>query len=180
MFLVEDLFRSFNVANFLGTLLPGHRQQPIDIIAADCGFRGHRRHQFQALQFRGGLFVDILGHTGGVDLLLQLVGFVFLAAAQFLLNRLELFVEVILFLRAFHLALYARIDVAVDIQLFQFNFQNVADAVQALQRIGGFEQVLLLVDRQVAGLQQSCRKGAKGRRREQQRSWCRNSGSAKA
>ena len=50
------------------------------------------------------------GMPDGFDLLLELLDFVGFAAAQFLLNGLELFVEVILFLRAFHLALHARID----------------------------------------------------------------------
>ena len=61
---VQDFFRGQDVANFLGLFLPGHRQQPVQIIAAHRGFRGHRRHQFQALQLLDGLFVDFLGHAG--------------------------------------------------------------------------------------------------------------------
>ena len=90
--------------------------------------------------------MDFLGHAGGFDLLLQLVDFVFFAAAEFLLDGLELFVEVILFLGALHLALDAGIDVAVDVELFDFDFENVADAVQALDGIEGFEQFLLFLD----------------------------------
>ena len=70
---------------------------------------------------------------GSIDFLLELVDFALFAAAQFLLNGFELFVEVILFLRALHLALHAGVDVAVDVQLFEFDFENVADAVQPLE-----------------------------------------------
>ena len=149
MFFVEDFFCGQNVANFLGFFLPGYSQQPIKIIAADGRLRGHGRHQFQALQLLDGLFVNFLGHAGGIDFLLQLVDFAFFAAAQFLLDGFELFVEVILFLRALHLALHAGIDVAIDVQLFEFDLENVADAVQALDGIDGFQQILFFVHRQL-------------------------------
>ena len=68
------------------------------------------------------------------------------AAAEFFLDGLELFVEVILFLGAFHLALDARVDVAVDIKLFELDFEDVADAVEALDGIDGLEQILFFVD----------------------------------
>ena len=136
---IENFFGGLNIANFLGALFPGHGQEPVDIIAADGGFRGHRRHEFQALQFRSGLFQHILGHAGGIDLFLQILDFVLFAAAEFFLDRLEFFVEVILFLRPFHLALDAGVDVAINVELFQFNFENIGDAVEALERIGSFE-----------------------------------------
>ena len=78
--------------------------------------------------------MHFLGHAGGIDLFFELVDFVFFAAAEFLLNGFELFVEVILFLRALHLALHAGVDVAVDVELFELDFKDVADAVEALER----------------------------------------------
>ena len=90
--------------------------------------------------------MDVFRHAGGIDLFLELVDFVFFAAAEFLLDGLELFVEVVLFLRALHLALHARIDVAVDVELFEFDFEDVADAVEALDGIDGLEQILLFVN----------------------------------
>ena len=44
--------------------------------------------------------------------------FAFLAAAQFFLNSFEFLVEVVLFLRALHLPLHPRLDVAIEVQLF--------------------------------------------------------------
>ena len=149
VFFIQDLFRGFDVANFLRFLFPRYCEQPIEIIAADRGLRGHRRHKLQALQLLDGLLMDFLGHPGGVDLLFQLVDFVLLAAPQFFLNGLKLFVQVVLFLCPLHLALHARIDVAVDIQLFQLDFQDVADAIQPLEGINGFEQILLFIHRQL-------------------------------
>src|SRR5215475_4903062 len=69
VFLVQNVFRGFDVANLFRTLLPGHSKQPIEIVAADCRFRGHRRHEFESLQFRGRLLVDFLWHAGGVNFL---------------------------------------------------------------------------------------------------------------
>ena len=136
---VQNLFRSLNVSDFFRPLFPGHCEQPIQIIPADRGLRGHRRHELQPLQLLNGLLVDFLGHPGGVDLLFQLVDFALFAAAQFFLNGLELFVQVVLFLRALHLALHARINVAVDVELLEFDFQDVRDAVQPFERINRLE-----------------------------------------
>jgi hypothetical protein len=79
----------------------------------------------------------------------EFVEFAFLAAAQFLLDGLDLLVEVILFLRLLHLALDARLDGAVHVQLFDFDVEHVADAVQALGGIEDFEQFLLFFDREL-------------------------------
>ncbi len=142
----EDFFGALDVANFLRALLPGHGQQPVEVVARNGGFGRHRRHHFQPLQLLQGLFLRPFGHAGSFDLLLELFDFVGFAAAQFLLDGLQLFVEVVLFLGALHLALHARIDRAVDVELFDFHFQNVGDAVQALKGLEKFEQFLLFFD----------------------------------
>ena len=143
----ENHFRALDVANFLGTLLPRYRQQPVEIVARDGGFRRHRRHHFQPLQLLHGLFLRALGHPGRLNFLLELLDFVRFAAAQLFLDGLQLFVEVILFLRPLHLPFHARIDRAIDVQLFSFHFQDVRDAVQALERIEKFEQFLFFLHR---------------------------------
>ena len=149
MLLVENFFGGENIANFLGLFLPGHGEQPIEVVAADRGFRGHGRHQFEALQFLNGFLVDFLAHAGSVDFFLQLVDFVFFAAAELFLDGLEFFVEVVLFLSALHLALDPGIDVAVDVELFELDFENVADAVEPLDGIGGLEKILLFINGQL-------------------------------
>ena len=147
VFLFEDLFGHRDVANLLGLLLPRHRQEPVEIVAADGGFGRHRRHQLEALELLHGLFLNFLGHAGGFDLFLQLVEFVLFAAAEFLVNGLELFVQVVLFLRPLHLPLDARIDVAVHVELFDLALEDLGHAVQAVEHIEVFQQFLLFLDR---------------------------------
>ncbi len=88
----------------------------------------------------------VLGHAGGLDLLLQLVDFALLAAAQFLLDGLDLLVEVVLFLRLLHLALHAALDGAVDVELLDLDVEHLGDARQAVDGIEDFEQFLLFFD----------------------------------
>ncbi len=90
---VENFLGGQNVANFLGFFLPGHRQQPIEIVAADRGLRGHGRHQFQALQFLDRLFVDFLVHAAASIFFFSSSISLFFAAAELFLNGLQLFVE---------------------------------------------------------------------------------------
>ncbi len=104
---------------------------------------------FQPLQLGHGLFVRVLGHAGGFDLLLQLVEFALLAAAQFLLDGLDLLVEVILFLRLLHLALHAALDGAVDVELLDLDIEHLGDARQPVDGIEDFEQLLLFFDREL-------------------------------
>ena len=79
----------------------------------------------------------------------KLVEFAFFAAAQFLLDGFDLFVEVILFLGALHLALDARLDGAVHVELFDFDVEHVGDAGEAVGGVENLEQLLLLFDRQL-------------------------------
>ena len=88
----------------------------------------------------------VLGHAGGFDLLLQLVDLALLAAAQFLLDGLDLLVEVILFLRPLHLALHAALDGAVDVELLDLDVEHLGDPRQPVDRIEDLQQLLLLFD----------------------------------
>ena len=142
----EDFLGGLDVAQLARSLLPRHSEHPIEIIPGNGGFRGHRRHHFKPLQLLHSLFLNFRGHTGGLDLLFELIDLAGFAAAKFLLDGLQFLVEVILLLRAFHLALHARVDGAIHVQLFDFDFQNIGDAVQALLRVEEFEQFLFLFD----------------------------------
>ena len=146
---VENFFGVIDGANLFGFFLPRNGQHPVEVISGDGGFGGHGWHGFELLQLQRRLFKDIFRHAGHFNFLLQLVEFTFLAAAQFLLNGLDFLVEVILFLGALHLPLDARLDVAVHAQLFNFNFENADQVMQALDRIEDVEQHLLLFNRQL-------------------------------
>ncbi len=143
---VQNLFGVVDGARFLGLFLPRHGQQPVDVVAADGGLGRHGRHGFQLLQLLDGLVEHFLRHAGGFDLLAQLVELALFAAAQFLLDGLDLFVEVVLFLRALHLPLHARLDVAIEVELFDFDVEHVGDARQPRRGIEDAQQFLLLFD----------------------------------
>src|SRR5580658_197677 len=141
---VEHFFRVVDGASLFAAFLPRHGQQPVDVVAAYGGLGRHRRHGFELLQLLDGLVEHVLGHSGGFDLLAQLVELAFFAAAQLLLDGLDLFVEVVLFLRPLHLPLDARLDVAVEVELLDFDVEHVGDARQARSRIEDGQQFLLL------------------------------------
>ena len=76
-----------------------------------------------------------------------MLDFVRFAAAKLFLDRFELFVEVILFLGALHLALHASVDRAIDVELLDFDFQDIRDAVQPLHRLEYLQQFLFFLHR---------------------------------
>ena len=145
--LVEDPFGALEVAALLRLLVPRHRDQPVEIVARDGRLGRHRRHRLEALEFLDRLLGDLFRHLRLFDLLLQLVDLVALLvlAAQFLLDRLHLLVEVVLLLRLLHLLLDARLDAAVDLELVHLGFEDAGDAIEALDGGDDLEQVLLLV-----------------------------------
>src|SRR5271163_4951711 len=143
---VENLFGVIDAAGFLGLFLPRHSQQPVEIISRDGRLGGHRRHRFELLQLLDGLLKNVLRHAGGLDLLLQFIELALLTAAKFLLDGLDLFVEVILFLRALHLPLHARLDGAVHIELLYLHIEHVGNTSEALGGIKDVEEFLLFGD----------------------------------
>ena len=77
------------------------------------------------MQFLHGFFLGLVSHSRLFNLFLQFfkLGLLVLAA-QFFVNGFDLFVEVILFLRALHLALDARLDRSIQLPLLQLEFQQ--------------------------------------------------------
>ena len=101
------------------------------------------------------LLARFLRQLGLADALFQLVQLVaaFLAFAQFLLDRLELFVEIVLALRLLHLALDAAFDLALDLQHADLGFDQRQHLLQPLGRVQRFQQRLAVgdLDRQMRG-----------------------------
>jgi hypothetical protein len=118
---VEHLFGFAQILADTRLLAPRQADQGLDEIADDGGFGRHRRHQAQLLEFALGLGQAFLAHAGGLDLLVQFfeVG-TFLAFAEFLLDGLDLFVQVVLALALFHLALDAAADALFDLEDVDF------------------------------------------------------------
>jgi hypothetical protein len=85
------------------------------------------------------------------ELLLELLHLVleFVALAELLLNRPHLLVEVVLLLRALHLLLYARADLALDLEHLELGLKQRRHLLDAARRFENFEEVLALVNLQV-------------------------------
>ncbi len=89
-----------------------------------------------------------------LDFLLQLINIgAFFALAQFLLDRLDLFVQVILALAFFHLAPDAPADAFFHLQNIQLRFQQAQQMFETLAHIKNFQHFLFLfqLERQVRG-----------------------------
>ena len=135
MIAFEHILGKVQIADFFRSLLPRYGKQPVEVVAAYRRFGRHRRHVLKPAQLTHRLLKGILRHAGGLNLLLQLVVFALLATAQFFLDRLDFFVEVILFLRALHLTLDAALDRAVHLQLLDFNVEHLGYASEPVNRI---------------------------------------------
>ena len=148
MVVVQHKFGGDDVALDLALLAPRQAEQPIEIIAHHRGFRRHGRHGAQLLDLGLRLFARFLGQLGLADAVFQLVHLVaaFFAFAEFLLDRLQLLVQVIFALGLFHLALHARTDLALDLQHADFRFDQRQDFFQPFGGAEGFQQGLALAD----------------------------------
>ena len=66
---VQHLFRVLDGAGLFRALLPRHRQQPVDVVAAHGGFGRHGRHGFEFFEFLNSLVQNLFGHARGFNLL---------------------------------------------------------------------------------------------------------------
>ena len=143
---VEHLFSALDVALDLGPVLPGHRQQPVEIVAHDRRLGRHRAHAAQLLQFGDRLVARLLGELRLVDPILELGHLVatVLAFAELLLDRLQLLVQVVLALGFLHLALDAIANPLFDLKDPDFALHVPEHFLETLGHRPRFEQLLLL------------------------------------
>ena len=130
---LENLLGQRQILLDLGLLVPRDRQQPIEVVAHDGGFRRHRRHLPQLLQLVLRLFARLLRQLGLLDLLFEFGDLVLaVLVAEFLLDRLHLLVEIVLALRLLHLALDARADALFHLQNGDFALHQAEHLFQPL------------------------------------------------
>ena len=134
--LVEDLLRLGDVELVLGVLEPGEREDPVDVVADDCGLGAHRAHHLELLELLPGLEGGLLRHLLVLDLLLELLDLVLelVALAELLLDRLHLLVEVVLLLRLLHLLLHAGADLLLDLQDLDLALHELVELLEPLLR----------------------------------------------
>ena len=151
---IEHRLRLVEVLLDLALDAPRDRQQPVEVVAHDGGFRRHRAHLLELLQLGQRLVAGFLRELGVLDLLFELGDVVALVrVAELLLDRLHLLVQIVLALRLLHLALDARTDLALDLQHGDLALHERVDALQPLGDRRGLEDLLLVgdLDREVRG-----------------------------
>ena len=151
---VQDLHRRGEVLADLALLLPRQREQRVDEIADDGGLGRHRRHHLELLELAERLRFRLLRHPGGLDLLFHLVEIgIFVALAEFLLDRLDLLVQVVLALALLHLPFDATANALLDLQDVDLAFEQPEQVLEPLGDRAHLQDFLLLLElqRQVRG-----------------------------
>ncbi|MNM76611.1 hypothetical protein D3C81_884380 [compost metagenome] len=143
---IEGVLRGLQVLAHLAALLPRHAQQPLQVVAHDRCFGGHRRHLLELVEFVARLGFHRLGHARFGDLAGQLFQFArrVVEVAQFLLDGLHLFVEVVLALALFHLRLHAAADALFHLLHVDLAVDQTDQHLQAFAHGQRFQQALLV------------------------------------
>ena len=134
--LVEDPLGLDDVEPVLGLLVPGQREDPVDVVADDGGLGAHRAHHLELLQLLLDLERGLLAHPLGLELLLDLLDLVLelVALAQLLLNGLHLLIQVVLLLRLLHLLLDAGADLLLDLEDLDLALHQLVELLEPLGR----------------------------------------------
>jgi hypothetical protein len=144
---VEDLGRLDDVELVLGLLVPGQRDEPVDVVPHDGRLGRHGRHHLELLQLLADLLLGLLAHLLLGDLLFELfdLGLELVLLAELLLDRPHLLVEVVLLLRLLHLLLDARPDLLLHLEDLDLGLHQAVELLDALRRVGGLENRLLVL-----------------------------------
>src|SRR6266545_3858933 len=148
--LVEDPLRLGDVELVVRVLVPGEREDPVDVVADHRGLGAHRAHHLELLELLLGLEGGLLRHLLVLDLLLELLDLVLelVALAELLLDRLHLLVEVVLLLRLLHLLLHAGADLLLDLQDLDLALHELVELLEPLRGRLGLQDRLLVLELQ--------------------------------
>ena len=148
MVLIEDAPRLGDVDRLLLGKRPRQLDQPVEIGARHAVFAGGLRHALQAAQFLARLILDLLGHAGLGDRLVELGhlgGLALLALAELALDRRHLLAQQ-------HLALTLverRLGLAADLLRQPQDFDAMGEQARHLVHAGGnvdrLQDLLLLL-----------------------------------
>ena len=103
-------------------------------------------HEFQSPQFLRDFFIDLFGQIAFFNFLCEFinVGFELIAFSKFLLDGLDLFIQIKFFLTAFHLFTDTPMNPFFNFKDFHFRFQDAEQFIQPVARIKSFQKVLLV------------------------------------
>ena len=143
--LVEDLPRPGDVELVGRLLLPGKRDQPVEVGPRHGVLGGRRRHLGQAVELAESLLPGLLGHPGRLDLLAQLADLLaaLVALAELLLDRLHLLAQVVLALGLRHLRLDLGLDLGAQLQHLGFFCERRDQFLEPSLDVHRLEKILL-------------------------------------
>ena len=148
MILVQYRRGPFEIMLYLAALRPWYADHPVDVAAHNRGLGGHRRHHFQlakfCLRFRASLF----GHLCRRDTRLQFVQFAgrFIHVAQFFLDSLHLFVQIVLTLALFHLLLDAPANALLNLEQINFCLHEPHEVLEPIADFRNLKNMLLFIE----------------------------------
>ena len=135
----------FKVNVDLLQVVPGQVKNPVHIVAHNRVFGGRGRHAAQLAGFGESLFARFFGHVAGLELLLYFVNFGLgvVVAPHFLVDGLDLLVEIVLALVAFHLHLDAVLDALFNRGKGHLALQKLIGKLKALGGVVDLKGFLL-------------------------------------
>ena len=126
---------------------PGQIDEPLQEIPDDLVIRRVGRGPLEAFQFPFRLLHGVGRQLRLLQPELELVDLPggVIAFPQFLLQGLDVFPEVVVFLGLVHVALHLALDLLAQFQDLEFPVDVGQDPVQALGHVNGFQQFLLFL-----------------------------------
>ena len=128
-------------------LLPGERQDPLEVGADDAVLGGRRRQPLEPRELALRRLGGILRQRQLLEPLAQLVdlGLLRVALAELLLDRLQLLAQEVLALALLHLGLDLRLDLRAELEHLELAVQDRRDLAQPLLDVDRLEQLLALL-----------------------------------
>ena len=149
---VEDLARLVQVQPILGPLRPRQLDQPLEVGALHGVFGRRLRHLLEALELLARRLLDVGGHLGRLDLLVERVEVAgVFAFAQLVLDRLQLLAQDRLALVLRELLAHLRVDLLLDLDQLDLALQQHQQPAQPLGDVALDQQRGALLGRQVDG-----------------------------
>src|SRR5690606_34154231 len=143
---LEHALGGLEVAMHLRARLPRHLHEPVDVVAHDGRLGGHRRHHLELVQLARRLLVDVLRHSRGFDLRLELLQLVrrVVHLAELFLTALHLLIQLVLALALLHLLLDAAANAFLDAQLVDAAAVEPEPVREPVADVDHLEHLLLL------------------------------------
>ena len=143
---VKNLLRLGDVDFAASGLSPRQYRQPLNVVARERVVGSHGRHPREPVELLGGFLLDLGRHACSFDLLPQFLDVLLplVQFADFLLDGLQLFAQVVIALRLLHLVLDFGLDLVAQLLDFGFLGQMLVDALHAQHDVRRLQQFLFV------------------------------------